>query len=65
MTALDPGACTGSTHGYTLDPRCTCRHLPEVHTPKPSNQAVRAACTAHTPDPCPCRAYQPTEGAQP
>jgi hypothetical protein len=59
VSLADPGACNGDTSGYTLQPHCTCRHLPEVHTPRPRDPRVRGACTAHTPDACPCRTYRP------
>jgi hypothetical protein len=57
MTARDPQQTTGSTAGYQLRPPCRCGHLPEVH--KPGTARRLGACSAHTPDACGCRTYQP------
>jgi hypothetical protein len=59
MSRSDPGATSGGPIDTTRPANCGCGHIQGVHTPRPSNQKIRAACTAHDPAACPCRSYQP------
>jgi hypothetical protein len=60
VSARDPLTISPLAAGVIpLNPRCVCRHLCEVHTPKTSNRKVRGACSAADPDKCPCKAYAP------
>jgi len=64
VSRADPGGITpGTVTQVTPPPRCVCRHMEGVHTPKPSNPKVRGACTTADPDRCPCKTYTPQSPA--
>jgi hypothetical protein len=61
MTTGDPQQTTGSTAGYEIGPPCHCGHLSSVHQPTGRTTRYLGHCSAHTPDACGCRVYEPAE----